>query len=298
MGRSARKTAEKLRVAIIGYGRIGTACVDALKYEEGVQLAGVVLRPGSAPAPSPSGITFAPHVSELGKVDAALVCVPTTEVLSVAHDLLQHRIAVIECATLHGDEFEAHRGELDRLASNFETPAIAGAGWDPGAVGIFRALFALLIPHGETETTWRTSAALHHVPFYLPGVRKALMTELPRQGGGKQRYLYVELEKGVRLEEVAKAAAADPLFAGEETVVIPSADLAEIEEGRGMLLERKGSGASHGTLLLEGRYDEAAMAAQMMVASLRALPGMRSGGARTLFDIPLRHLVDRFTRFI
>lgn len=299
MGRSARKTGEKLKVAVIGCGRLGSACVEALKNEEGVLLAGVVMRPGSVPSrlPSHSGITFAPHVAELGKVDAALVCVPTMEVLSVAHELLQHRIAVVECATLHGDEFEAHWTELDRFSSNFETPAIVGAGWDPGAASIFRAFFTLLIPHGETETTWRTAAALHHVPFYLPGVRKALMTELPQQDGGRQRYLYVELEKGAKLEDVTQAAAADPLFAGEETVVIPTADLAEMEEGRGMLLERKGSGASHGTLLLEGRYDEAIMAAQMMVASLRALPGMRSG-ARTLFHIPLRHLVDRFSRFI
>jgi diaminopimelate dehydrogenase len=295
MRRSQRKTDGKLNVAVIGYGKMGRLCVEELRHQEAAQPAGVVRRePGSS---SPAGVPFVSHVSELGKVDAALVCVPTADVLPVAHDLLQHRIPVVECATLHGEDFEAHRGELDRMSLRFETPAIIGAGWDPGAVGIFRELFALLIPRGETGATWRTGAALHHTSSGLRGVRKALTAEVPRPGG-KQRYLYVELEKGARAEDVEKAAAGEPLFADEETVVIPVDDLAELEEGHGLLLERRGSGGCRTSLLLEARYEEPLLAARMMVASVRALPGIRHGGARTLFEIPLRLLADGFGRFV
>jgi diaminopimelate dehydrogenase len=63
------------------------------------------------------------------------------------------------------------------------------------------------------------------------------------------------------------------------------------EEGRGVLLERRGAAeaADHQMLLLEARYAEPALAAQVMVAAARAIPTC-GRGAFTLLDLPLGYL--------
>jgi diaminopimelate dehydrogenase len=126
----------------------------------------------------------------------------------------------------------------------------------------------------------------------VAGVRDALATELPAAGGRRQRYLYLELEPGVALEEVEQTLMADPLFLEEETIIVPVESIAALEEtGHGVLLERRGTAgaAPHRSLLLEGRYSEAELCATVMVAAARALPSFRRG-ARTLQELPLTKL--------
>lgn len=233
------------------------------------------------------------HISELRDVDAAVICVPTLQVFEVARDLLQHRIPVVECATLHEEAFQRHKLGLDRLAIHHETSAIVGAGWDPGALSLFRGLFSIMIPKGLTESTHHPVAGLHHstIASAVKGVKKALSTELPATQGKKQRYLYVELEKGAVFAEVEKAIVGDPLFLDEETIVFPVESIAELEEkGAGILVERHEDPAfGHQTFLLEARFSETVLAARMMIAAARALP-TRHHRAYSLYDLPQRVL--------
>jgi diaminopimelate dehydrogenase len=62
-------------------------------------------------------------------------------------------------------------------------------------------------------------------------------------------------------------------------------------EGQGILLERWGeaAGVGHQRLLLEARFDPAALTAQVMIAAVRALPGL-SPGAHTLPDLAASQL--------
>lgn len=288
---------KRLRVAIVGFGKLGRACAEAVRDDEQLFLAGIVRRAESVAEKLPSPFEQVPvvsHTSELGEVGAALVCVPTSEVLPVARDLLQHRIPVVECATLHGEALREHREEIDRFATRHGVPAIVGAGWDPGALSLFRAIFDLLIPGGQTETSWHTAASMHHTTAAksVHGVREALSTEL-RSGEGKlQRYVYIELEKGADPSKVESAILGDPLFLEEETLVFPVDSIKALEEeGRGVLLERRGTagGAGHQALLMEARYSEPALAATVMAAAARAIP-LCGRGAVNLFELPLGNL--------
>ncbi|MBI1921201.1 MAG: diaminopimelate dehydrogenase [Geobacter sp.] len=288
---------KRLRVAIVGFGKLGKACAEAVRDDEQLFLAGIVRRPESLGEKLPSNmeqVPIVPHTSELGEVGVALVCVPTTEALVVARDLLQHRISIVECATLHGKALQEHKEELNRLATHHNVPAIVGAGWDPGALSLFRAIFDLLIPGGQTETSWHTAASMHHTTAAksVRGVKEALSTEL-RTGDGKlQRYVYVELEKGTDPANVESAIRSDHLFLGEETLVFPVESIKTLEEeGRGVLLERRGkaAGAGHQALLLEARYSEQALAGAVMAAAARAIP-LCGRGAVSLFDLPLGNL--------
>jgi diaminopimelate dehydrogenase len=280
---------KKSRLAIIGFGRLGRKCVEAIDSDQATELAGVVRRPESAPehrlqAPAVT------HISELNQVDAALICVPVDAVMGIAQALLQSRIPVVECARLHGNAFLDHKAEIHRTALHHKVPAIVGAGCDPGALSLFRSQFALLAPHGHTETRLHIGTSLHHTlaAVGIKGVRKALATELPSGEGTLQRYVYVELEPSADAAEVENAIVNDPLFLDEQTRVFAVPSIAALEEtDRGVMLERHAAAgdAGHASFLLEARYDEAGLAARMMLAAARALPFLKAG-AYSLIDLP------------
>lgn len=284
---------EITHLVVIGLGRLGRACAEAIMQDEKFVLAGVVRGPEQVTAPLPEplkNVLVVSHVSELKRVDAALVCVPTEYVLGVAQQLLQHRIPVVECATLHGDAFQEHKEALDKIARHHKVAAIVGAGWDPGGLSLFRELFALFLPHGHTEISRNPGISLHHttIASSVPGVREALATELQSNLGIKQHYIYVELEKGVEFESVEEAIRSDPLFIGEETLIFPVEDIASLEEqGHGIVMKRRGAalGKGHQFLLLEARFSELALSANMMLTAARALPGTMHR-AYSLSDLP------------
>ncbi len=169
-------------------------------------------------------------------------------------------------------------------------PAIVGAGCDPGALSLFRSQFALLAPRGHTETSLHTGTSLHHTlaATGIQGVRKALATECTAVGGVLQRYVYVELEPSANAAAVEDAIVNDPLFLDEQTQVFAVPSIAALEETtHGVTLERRTAPAeaSHASSLLEARYDEAGLAARMMLVAARSLPFPKAG-AYTLLDLP------------
>jgi diaminopimelate dehydrogenase len=278
---------------VVGLGRVGMACARAVLASEDLRLVGIVRRPESAARALPEelrgAVAVVTHASELGAVAGALVCVPAEQVRDTALALLAQSVPVVECAILHGPAFEAHREALDHAARRHRTAAIAGAGWDPGAMSLLRGLLALLTPRGETHVHHQTSGSLHHTlaARNVSGVKDALCTERTSAAGRPQRYVYVELEPGASAPEVESALRADPLFLDQETWVFAVASIAAMEhESGGLVLERRGFAATRGHqhFLWEARIDEAAVTAQVMLAAARALPGRRPG-AHTLLDI-------------
>jgi diaminopimelate dehydrogenase len=289
--------AKPLRLAIVGVGRLGRACVEAIRQTHDIVVAAFVQRVTSRIEGLPQDLQHIPVVTRLGQtkdVDGALVCVPTNDVVDTAGHILAHGIPIVECATLHGETFRAHKEALRRLAVRHQTSAIVGAGWDPGALSVFRTWLALLTPGGTTETMHRPGVSLHHMAMVqgVVGVKDALCTERRAPDGKVQRYVYVELEAGTRVDEVADVIRRDPLFLGEETQVFAVDSLASLEEeGRGVVLDRRGSVGrlGHQHFVLEGRFDETVMTAQVMVAAVRALPELQPG-AYHLGEIPVSAL--------
>jgi len=286
-----------LNLAVVGFGRVGRICAEALLESKDLVLAAVVRRQDSLAQSLPESFRKIPvvaHVAQVQTVQAALLCVPMPQVLDAAHECLQHGIPIVESSVLHGEAFQAHRDEMHRLAIRHKVPAIVGAGWDPGALSLFRSLFALLAPEGYTETSHRVGVSLHHTAMarQIAGVKEALCTEQRATDGRRQRYVYVELEQGVDAERVSAAIRADPLFLGDETLVFPVEHIAALEqEERGVLLERRGAPArlGHQQLLLEARFDESLLTAQMMLAAARSLPQLKPG-AHSFLDLRLSSL--------
>lgn len=282
-----------LRLAVIGLGRLGRACAEVILDAEDLALAGVVRRPASLALPLPNSlpnVTAVSHFTELDEVDAAIVCVPTEHALEAIVKLLQHRIPIVECATVHGDAFRTRKADIERMAKRHRAAAVLGAGWDPGALSLFRTLFALLTPKGHTKITDRPGHSLHHglAVKAMPGVKDALCAEFPAGNGKIQRYVYVELREGADFEQVSQAIRSDPLFLDEESLVFPVESVALLEDaGRGVVMERRGESGrtGHQFLMLEARFDITALTSEIMVAAARALPRLRPG-AHSLLDLP------------
>ncbi|WP_027157984.1 saccharopine dehydrogenase family protein [Methylobacter luteus] len=284
---------KKMRLAIIGLGRLGRKCVEAISADQTTALAGIVQRTDESPDPGVD-VPVVTHISELKNVDAALICVPPDAVLGVAQGLLQSRIPIVECARLHGEPFFRNKSEIHRVALHHKVPAIVGAGCDPGVLSLFRGYFAMLAPHGHTETTLHAGASLHHslAAEGIKGVRKALATELKPIGGIVQRYVYVELEASADAAEVERIIVNDPLFLDEQTLVFPVPSIDTLEEtNRGVVLERHGKPgeAGHASFLLEARFDETGLAARMMLVAAQSLATLHAG-AYSLSDLPLSAL--------
>jgi diaminopimelate dehydrogenase len=286
-----------LRLAVVGFGRVGQICAELISLSHDLSAAAIVRRAVSVGGKLPETLRSIPvttHIGQARDVDAALLCVPTNAVAEIAAQILQHGIPIVDCVMLHGEALEAHKNVIHKAAVHHRAAAIVGAGWDPGALSLFRSWFALLTPGGATETRHHTGISLRHMAMArtVAGVKDALCAEVRVPDRSVQRYVYVELQKGVDPDKITQAIRADPLFLGEDTQVFPVESLAELEEeGRGVVLDRRGPPGRfrHQHLLLEARFDETALSAQVMLAAARALPQLEPG-AYVLPEVPLAAL--------
>jgi len=277
----------RLRLAIVGFGRLGRACAHELDHAADLELAGVVRRAESAgKLPEPfAHVAVAMHLRDLGRVDAALLCVPPTAASGVARELIQLGVALVECAMLEGRALDAHYEAIGHASRDHRVPAVVGAGWDPGMLPLLRRAYEMLIPRGHTTVSARPGVSLHHTEAArnIEGVRAALATEARDAEGRLTRYVYAELAKGADPARVEAALAADPLFAGEPTLLFPVESIAALEEeARGVVLERRGTARSgaHQNILFEARFDVPTFAARVMLDAARRLPHLMPGAHR------------------
>ena len=277
----------RLRLAVVGFGELGRACVDAVHATADLELVGVVRKPGSGPrlAPPLEQVAVATHLRDLGPVDVVLLCVSSGVATDMACEILQLRIALVECAQMEGRALERHYAAIATATRNHRVPAAVGAGWDPGMLPLLRRAFELLVPKGQTRVTTRPGVSLHHTEAAknFPGVVEALVAEFRDTEGRTKRYVYAQMEKGAQPAEIQAAIAADPLFAGEETLLFPVENIAALEQqGHGVLLERRGSAASgaHQNILFEARFDVATFASRVMLDAARRLGRLKPGAHR------------------
>jgi diaminopimelate dehydrogenase len=270
------------RLAIIGFGRLGSACAQAARDSAEFDIGGVVRRAAvRLPAPF-AHVPVATHLRDLAHVDAALLCVPPGEATAVAREVLQFRVPIVECAIVAGTGATAHYAAIEAATHNFRATAVVGAGWNPGVLPLLQHAFEMLVPQGVTSITPRPAVGLHHTEAVhnIPGVRDALTTESRDAEGRLTRYVYAELAQGVDPAGVQAALDADPLFAGERTLLFPVDSLARLDEtGHGLLLERRGTAHAgvHQNILLEARFDAASFAARVMLDAAGRLPHLKQG---------------------
>ena len=284
----------KIRAAVVGYGNIGHFVVEALEAADDFEIAGVVRRSlGEKPAEL-AQYPVVTDITELGKVDVAILCTPTREVEKHASKYLAMGINTVDSFDIHTSIVDL-RLNLDAIAKANNTVAVISAGWDPGSDSVVRALMQAAAPKGLTYTNFGPGMSMGHTVCVKskPGVKNALSMTIPLGTGIHRRMVYVELEPGARLEDVAAAVKADPYFASDETHVMAVESVDEVKDmGHGVNMTRKGvSGKTQNQLFeFDMKINNPALTAQILVDVARASMKQRPG-AYTMIEIPVIDLL-------
>ena len=281
---------KKIRAAIVGYGNIGRYVLEALQQAPDFEVAGVVRRnPSNVPAEL-AGYKVVADVMELEDVDVAILCTPTREVEKHARVLLAEGVNTVDSFDIHGSIADL-RATLDPIAKAHGSVAIISAGWDPGSDSIVRALMQAAAPKGVTYTNFGPGMSMGHTVAVKskPGVKTALSMTIPLGTGIHRRMVYVEVEDGYAIDQIAKSVKEDPYFASDETHVfqVPSVD--EIKDmGHGVNMVRKGvSGVTQNQRFeFNMSINNPALTAQILVGVARATMIERPG-AYTMIEIPV-----------
>ena len=282
---------EKLRIAVVGYGNIGRYTVQALQTAPDMEIAGIVRRNGATGRPAElAEYKVVKDITELGKVDVAILATPTRSVEEHALKCLALGINTVDSFDIHTSILDLRRS-LSAAAKQYGAVSIISAGWDPGSDSIVRTLLEALAPKGLTYTNFGPGRSMGHSVCVRSkaGVRDALSMTIPLGQGIHRRMVYVELEEGARLDEVTKEIKADPYFASDETHVTQVESVDALNDvGHGVHLVRKGvSGQTHNQLFeFNMKINNPALTAQVLVSAARATMKQQPG-AYTMIEIPV-----------
>lgn len=294
---------DKIKVAIVGYGNVGQYALEAVEAAPDMELVGIVeQRPGfveNKPVEL-TNIKVAKSIKDLGKVDVAVLAVPTRITLAVATEALELGINTVDGYDLHGELWDLKQ-DLDKIAKENNAVSIISAGWDPGTDSIMRVLLEAMAPKGITYTNFGPGMSMGHTVAAKSkdGVKDALSMTMPAGSGVHRRMVYIELEDGANFEEVEEAIKTDSYFSTSETIVTQVDDVGLLTDmGHGVSMDRKGvSGKTQNQLFnYSMTINNPALTSQILVSAARATMNQEPG-AYTLIEVPVIDLIpgDRET---
>lgn len=279
-----------IRVAIVGFGNIGKAVYEAVSQSKDMKLVGVVSRSAKL-----SDVPVVTDIADCGEVDVAILCSPSRAVPDMAASLLAKGIRTVDSYDIHSTIYEV-RTRLDQVAKEHGSAAITAAGWDPGTDSVVRTLAQAMLPKGITYTNFGPGMSMGHSVAVraIEGVKDALSMTIPVGTGIHRRMVYVELEEGAVLEDVAQAVKQDPYFVHDETHVAQVPSVAALKDvGHGVNLTRKGvSGTTHNQRIeFNMTIHNPALTGQILTAAARAVT-QQAPGCYTLIEVPPIHLLE------
>lgn len=280
-----------IRIAVVSYGNIGRAAVEAVQAAPDMELAGVVRRTTNGVIPAGlNGIPVVTNVTDLGKVDVAILCGPTRCIPETAPEYLRQGIHTVDSFDIHGQKLWELRSGLDTIAKEHNSVAVVSAGWDPGTDSLLRALLLSMAPKGLTYTNFGPGMSMGHSVCVKSkaGVKDALSMTIPTGTGVHRRMVYVELEPGADFAAVEQAIKTDDYFINDDTRVFAVDSIEALKDtGHGVLMERKGvSGTTHNQLFeFRMTINNPALTSQIMVSCARAAALRLKPGAYTMPEI-------------
>ena len=282
---------KKIRAAVVGYGNIGQYTLQTLEVAPDFEVAGIVRRQGAKEKPMElERYEVVADIAELHDVDVAILALPTRECPTYAKRYLAMGINTVDSFDIHSGIVN-YRTELMPVCKEHGRVSVISAGWDPGSDSIVRMLMQSLAPKGLSYTNFGPGMSMGHSVCVRSkkGVKNALSMTIPLGEGIHRRMVYVELEDGARLEDVAAEVKADPYFANDETHVFAVKSVDEVRDmGHGVHLVRKGvSGKTQNQhFSFDMSINNPALTAQVLVNVARASMRLQPG-CYTMVEIPV-----------
>ncbi len=278
-----------IKVAIVGFGNIGKAVLEAVRQSGDMELVCVVSRSQTV-----EGVRTVTTPDQLEGVDVAILCSPSRAVPDIAEALLQRGICTVDSYDIHSSIVEL-RARLDAAAKAHGCAAVTAAGWDPGSDSVIRALAEAMMPRGITYTNFGPGMSMGHTVAVRSkaGVKDALSMTIPLGTGIHRRMVYVSLEPGADFAQVSKAIKEDAYFVHDETHVFQVEDVAQLKDvGHGVHLLRKGVSGVTANQRIEFQMsiNNPALTGQILVSSARAVV-KQTPGCYTMIEIPPIHFL-------
>lgn len=285
---------KKIRAAIVGYGNIGKFVVQALESAPDFEIAGVVRRDASSVPAEISHLKVVADISELQNVEVAILCTPTRSIEQFGEKILAMGIHTVDSYDIHGGIVDL-RHRFDEIAKKHGSVAVISAGWDPGSDSVVRALLEACAPKGITYTNFGPGMSMGHsvAARAIRGVKNALSMTIPLGTSIHRRMVYVELEDGYSIEDVAARIKSDDYFSHDETHVTQVESVDSLQDmGHGVNLIRKGVSGSTQNQRFEFNMsiNNPALTAQIMVSSARATTRQKPG-AYTMIELSMIDLL-------
>lgn len=281
----------KIRAAIVGYGNIGKYVLETLEVSADFEVAGIVRRNGATDCPAElANYKVVSNITELEKVDVAILATPTRKVEEYAKQCLALGINTVDSFDIHTKIVDLRRS-LDAAAKAGNAVSIISAGWDPGSDSIVRTLMQSLAPKGVSYTNFGPGMSMGHTVAVkaIEGVQAALSMTIPVGTGIHRRMVYIEVKEGYDFQKVAAAIKADAYFVNDETHVMQVESVDALKDmGHGVNLTRKGvSGKTQNQLFeFNMKINNPALTAQVLVNVARAAMKQQPG-AYTMIEIPV-----------
>ncbi len=272
---------KKIRAAVVGYGNIGHYSVQALEAATDFEIAGIVRRNGAENKPAElAEYEVVKDITELKDVDVAILATPSRSCEEYAKKILALGINTVDSFDIHTGIVD-YRATLMPICKEHNAVAVISAGWDPGSDSIVRTQMQSLAPKGLSYTNFGPGMSMGHSVCVRSkaGVKNALSVTIPKGEGLHRRMVYVELEEGAKLEDVAKAVKEDPYFANDETHVFAVDSVDEVRDmGHGVNLVRKG---------VSGKTQNQRMEFTMSINNVARASVRQQPGCYTMVEIPV-----------
>lgn len=285
----------KIKAAVVGYGNIGRCVLEALSVAPDFEVAGIVRRHGAEAMPLElTAFRVVDDIAKLEKVDVAILALPSRLCPEYAKQIVPLGINTVDSFDIHSSIPE-YRKEMMELNKSTDTVSVIAAGWDPGTDSVVRTLMQSMAPNGLTYTNFGPGMSMGHSVCVRSkkGVKDALSVTIPLGEGIHRRMVYVELEDGMALEQVASDIKTDPYFSHDETHVFQVECVNELRDmGHGVNMVRKGVSGTTQNQRMEFNMsiNNPALTGQVLVNVARASMRLRPG-CYTMVEIPVVDLL-------
>ncbi len=284
----------KLRVAIVGYGNVGRGALDAIMESPDMEIAGIVELPHLIEKTRKEVKNIAiidSDVTELGKLDVAILAINSRDIPDIAPLYLQKGINTVDAYDVHGESLIRLRKDLDNVAKKHNAVSIISAGWDPGSDSMIRAILEINAPKGITYVNFGPGMSMGHTVAVkaMEGIDDAISLTIPKGVGMHKRLVYVKLKKGYDLENVSLNIKNDPYFIHDEVHVLEASNIRDlIDMGHSVKIERKGvSGKTHNQKMeYYLSVNNPAVTGQVLVSAARASLKQKPG-CYSVLEIPI-----------
>lgn len=173
----------KIKIGILGYGKLGKSVEENIKYHKDMDLVGIFSRrgPGSVHTQTP-----AYHIDDLEDfkedIDVLILCGGSKNDIPVLGPKFAKDFSTVDVYDNHND-IDGYFDKMDAITRQNETTSIVATGWDPGLFSLMRILSDSIVPQGQTYTFWGRGLSQGHSDAVrsLDGVQDAVQYTIPKE---------------------------------------------------------------------------------------------------------------------